>query len=66
VGEATAHVIDVEVRRLLDDAHREARVILQRERAQLELLAQELLAHETLDGQRFAEFLSAHAAPRAA
>jgi cell division protease FtsH len=65
-SEATAQVVDVEVRRLLDDAQREAREILVRERLQLELLARELLTHETLDGQRFAELVAAHAQPRAA
>jgi cell division protease FtsH len=65
-SEATAHTVDVEVRRILDEAHREAREILARERMQLELLTRELLAHETLDGQRFADLVAAHASPRAA
>jgi cell division protease FtsH len=65
-SEATAHVVDVEVRRLLEDAQREAREILLRERAQLERLARELLSHETLDGERFAELLAAAPAARAA
>ena len=65
-SETTAHVIDVEVRRVLDDAHREARNILARERVQLERLARELLAHETLDGQRVTELLDMQAPPRAA
>jgi cell division protease FtsH len=65
-SEATAHVVDVEVRRILDDAQREAREILLRERAQLERLARELLDHETLDGERFAELLAAAPAARAA
>ena len=64
-SEATAHVVDVEVRRILDDAQREAREILLRERAPLERLTRELLAHETLDGERFAELVAAQL-PRAA
>jgi cell division protease FtsH len=64
-SEATAHVIDVEVRRLLDDAQREARELLTRERGTLERIARELLAHESLDALRFAE-LAAPPAPRAA
>ncbi len=65
-SEATAHVVDVEVRRLLEDAHREARDILVRDRADLERLTRELLHHETLDGTRFAELIGAGPAPRAA
>jgi len=65
-SEATAHVVDVEVRRLLEDAHREAREILVRDRGGLERLTRELLDHETLDGARFAELIGAGPAPRAA
>jgi cell division protease FtsH len=65
-SEATAHVVDVEVRRILDDAYREAREILSRDHAYLELLARELLEHETLDGQRFAELVAAPGTTRTA
>jgi cell division protease FtsH len=63
-SEATAHTIDVEVRRMLDDAHREVTALLSRERARLDRLARELLEHEHLDGSRFDEL--AEAPPRIA
>ena len=65
-SEATAHLIDVEVRRMLDDAYREAREILSRERSKLERAVRELLQHETLDGRRFAELIQDDQPARAA
>jgi cell division protease FtsH len=52
-SEDTARLIDAEVKKLLDDAHQSARVILKEHRDQLELVAHELLKRETLDGVAF-------------
>jgi cell division protease FtsH len=52
-SEETARLIDAEVKKLLDDAHQSARVILKEHRDQLELVAHELLKRETLDGTAF-------------
>ncbi len=49
-SEKTAEEIDQEVRRILDGAYAEAREILGMHRDQLELVTEELLKHETLDG----------------
>jgi cell division protease FtsH len=65
-SEATAHLVDVEVRRMLDDTYREAREILSRERSKLERAVRELLQHETLDGRRFAELIQDDEPARAA
>jgi len=46
---ATQQLIDEEVRRLVDDAHRQATELLTTHRDQLESLTQALLAAETLD-----------------
>ena len=47
-SQETAREIDVEVRKLLDDAHVKATKMLEEHHDQLELLAQELLEKETL------------------
>ncbi len=52
-SEETARLIDVEVKKLLDDAHDSARAILKEHRDQLELVANELLKRETLDAATF-------------
>jgi cell division protease FtsH len=52
-SEETARQIDEEVRKILDDAHREARTILENHRDQLDLVAVELLRKETLDAKAF-------------
>jgi cell division protease FtsH len=52
-SEETARLIDVEVKKLLDDAHQSARRILREHRHQLDLVANELLKRETLDGAAF-------------
>jgi len=49
-SEKTAEEIDQEVRQILDRAYAEAREILSMHRDQLELVTEELLKHETLDG----------------
>ena len=50
VSDATARLIDEEVRRLIDEAEATARKILESHRADLETLAAALLEYETLSG----------------
>lgn len=52
-SEQTAREIDEEVKSLLNTAHDEAKAILLNHRPELELVAKELLAKETLDAQTF-------------
>ncbi|MCS7089965.1 MAG: ATP-dependent zinc metalloprotease FtsH [Verrucomicrobiota bacterium] len=52
-SEQTAREIDEEVRSLLQHAYEQAKEILADHRDQLETLAAELLARETLDGEEF-------------
>ena len=51
VSEATAQKIDDEIRRLIEEGHVMARQILVEHRHNLDLLAQALLEHETLNGE---------------
>jgi cell division protease FtsH len=62
-SEATAKVIDAEVKRLLDDAHDSARAILKEHRDQLDLVAQALLKRETLDAAAFNALIGRDAPP---
>jgi cell division protease FtsH len=48
-SEATQHLVDEEVRRIVDEAENETVLLLERERPRLEALARALLARETLD-----------------
>ncbi len=57
-SEETAHAIDEEVRKILDSAYAESKQILQQHRAQLDLIAGELLKRETLDAQTFKELIN--------
>ena len=52
-SEETAAVIDSEVKALLDAAYERCREILERDREKLELVAQFLLKHETMDAAQF-------------
>ena len=52
-SEETAAVIDSEVKALLDNAYARCREILTRDRDKLELVAQFLLKHETMDADQF-------------
>ena len=52
-SEETAALIDGEVKRLLDEAYERCREILTRDSDKLELVAQFLLAHETMDAAQF-------------
>ena len=52
-SEQTAREIDQEVKKILDRAYAEAKTILAQHRPELDLLAGELLEHETLDEKAF-------------
>lgn len=56
-SEATAQQIDSEVKKILDRAYAEAKEVLTIHRDQLELVTNELLKRETLDGAAFNELL---------
>lgn len=56
-SEESANAIDKEVRKILDGAYAEARQILLQHRDQLDLVAGELLKHETLDAQTFKDLI---------
>ncbi len=57
-SERVAGLVDAEVRRLLDDAHAEAREVLVQHRATLDRLAEALVAHETLEEVALAALFS--------
>ena len=56
-SEATAQQIDGEVKKILDRAYAEAKEVLTVHRDQLELVTNELLKRETLDGATFNELI---------
>jgi cell division protease FtsH len=56
-SEQTAREIDQEVKKILDQAYADAKAIVQEHRDQLESVAGELLAHETIDGKTFLRLL---------
>jgi cell division protease FtsH len=56
-SEATARQIDAEVKKILDRAYAEAKEVLTVHRDQLELVTNELLKRETLDGASFNELI---------
>jgi cell division protease FtsH len=56
-SEQTAQAIDEEVKKILDRAYAEAKDVLVQHRDQLELVTNELLQRETLDGQAFNRLL---------
>ena len=49
VSDETAHVIDVEVRRVIDTAYRKAQNILETNRDKLDAMAKALIKYETID-----------------
>ncbi|QQR70061.1 MAG: ATP-dependent zinc metalloprotease FtsH [Alphaproteobacteria bacterium] len=51
ISEATAELIDAEIRRLIDEAETRAREVLTRQRDALERIALGLLEYETLNGE---------------
>jgi cell division protease FtsH len=62
-SEETARAIDGEVRKIIVESHAEARRLLIDHRAQLDLLAEALLAKETLDERQILEVTGLPAAP---
>jgi cell division protease FtsH len=58
VSPETLDKLDVEIRMLVEEGRRIARTRLQERRAQVELLADELDAYETVDGDRLAKLLA--------
>ncbi len=56
-SEKTAQLIDVEIRQLIEGQYQRARDILLDKRSALDLLAESLLKHETLDGIHVKEIL---------
>jgi cell division protease FtsH len=59
-SEETTREIDMEVKKLLDEAHDDARAILTKHRDQLDLVARELLKRETLNATEFNELIGQH------
>lgn len=56
-SEATAQAIDAEVKRIIDESYARAQEILNRHRAQVEIIAKALLEYETLDASHIRELL---------
>jgi cell division protease FtsH len=63
-SEATAQLVDAEVRRILDECYDEAVKLLREHRGQLEALAEALLERETLDEQEILRVTGLKRAPR--
>ena len=57
-SEATAQHIDSEVKRLIDEAYRQATEMLEAKRDKVELIAKALLEFETLDGSQIADLIT--------
>jgi cell division protease FtsH len=60
-SEETAREIDVEVRKIIDDATEEVRAILRDRRAALEAVAQTLIERETIDGSELRRLIEQYA-----
>ena len=58
ISEDTARQVDREARRLLDEAHAQARAILEHHRGLLDRMAGHLLEKEVLERDQLADFLS--------
>ncbi len=58
VSEETARKIDSEIKRLVDDGYKTARMILTKKKKDLEALAQGLLEYETLSGDEITDLLN--------
>jgi cell division protease FtsH len=58
VSDETAHVIDVEVRRVIDAAYQRARGILLEHRDKLDAMAQALMKFETIDDSQIKEIMA--------
>jgi cell division protease FtsH len=59
-SERTAREIDVEVRKIIEDATREVRDVLLTRRAALEAIAQRLMEKEVIDGSELRQLLEQH------
>ena len=60
VSDATAKIIDDEIRRLIDDAEIVARKVLEEHREDLNLIANALLEYETLTGDEINQIMAGH------
>jgi cell division protease FtsH len=58
VSDETAHVIDVEVRRVIDAAYKRARDILVSNRDKLDAMAQALIKYETIDESQIKDIMA--------
>ncbi|MCC7417749.1 MAG: ATP-dependent zinc metalloprotease FtsH [Acidobacteria bacterium] len=58
VSDETAHVIDVEVRRVIDTAYQHARDILVSNRDKLDAMAQALIKYETIDESQIRDIMA--------
>jgi cell division protease FtsH len=56
-SELTAQQIDVEVKRIIDEAYQVAKTLIETHRDKLEVIANSLLEFESLDGQQVAEII---------
>jgi cell division protease FtsH len=56
-SEQTAQEIDTEVKRIIDEAYQTARTLIETHRDKLEIIANALLEHETLDGTQVEEII---------
>ena len=61
VSDETAHVIDVEVRRVIDTAYRKAQNILETNRDKLDAMAQALMKFETIDENQIKDIMAGRA-----
>ena len=61
VSDETAHVIDVEVRRVIDTAYEHARGILVANRDKLDAMAQALIKYETIDESQIKDIMAGRA-----
>jgi cell division protease FtsH len=58
VSDETAHVIDIEVRRVIDTAYRKAQTILETHRDKLDAMAQALMKYETIDEEMIKDIMA--------
>jgi cell division protease FtsH len=61
VSDETAHVIDVEVRRVIDTAYRKAQNILETNRDKLDAMANALIKYETIDENQIKDIMAGKA-----
>ncbi|HVN98612.1 MAG TPA: ATP-dependent zinc metalloprotease FtsH [Steroidobacteraceae bacterium] len=58
VSDETAHVIDVEVRRLIDAAYARAKEVLTTQRDRLDAMAEALIKYETIDDEQIKDIMA--------